>query len=136
MLSLVIASPEQPLFRGEVERVVLPGKQGEFEVLNNHIAIMALLGMGSVIAYPTKGNPVAFCISSGIAQVNHNHVSVMVDSAFEARQNEEKKLREKQAEYRSLLGKKTKSDYAVLMQRLAKLTAELNAIERIRNHRK
>ena len=51
---LEIVSPEATLFSGEVESVAVPGVNGEFQMLNNHAAIVSLLGKGKV---KFAGNP-------------------------------------------------------------------------------
>ena len=40
-MTLEIITPEKSLFKGEVTSVKLPGKNGEFEVLNNHASIIS-----------------------------------------------------------------------------------------------
>lgn len=136
MLDLHISSPEKSFFSGKVNRVVLPGDQGEFEIRKNHIAIMSLLQTGSILAFPESGDPIAFCIDSGLVHVNKNRVSVLVDTAFKARLNEKEKLLAEQRECRNKLNKTDKADYNTLMKKLTELSTELNAINRIRKNRK
>ena len=45
---LEIVSPEATLFSSEVDSVVVPGINGEFEMLNNHAPIVSLLKEGTV----------------------------------------------------------------------------------------
>jgi F-type H+-transporting ATPase subunit epsilon len=45
---LEIVSPEATLFSSEVDSVVVPGVNGEFEMLNNHAPIVSLLKEGTV----------------------------------------------------------------------------------------
>lgn len=51
---LEIVTPEASLVSGEVESVTVPGMDGEFQMLNNHAAIVSLLVEGEV---RFKGNP-------------------------------------------------------------------------------
>ncbi|MGJ8665564.1 MAG: F0F1 ATP synthase subunit epsilon [Patiriisocius sp.] len=51
---LEIVTPEASLVSGEVESVTVPGVEGEFQMLNNHAAIVSLLNAGTV---KFKGNP-------------------------------------------------------------------------------
>lgn len=53
-MHLEIVSPEASLVSGEVESVTVPGVEGEFQMLNNHAAIVSLLTEGQV---KFKGNP-------------------------------------------------------------------------------
>ena len=43
---LEIISPEKIIYSGEVSSVAVPGVQGEFEMLNNHAAIVSSLKKG------------------------------------------------------------------------------------------
>ena len=45
---LEIVTPEASLVSGDVESVTVPGVDGEFQMLNNHAAIVSLLGKGKV----------------------------------------------------------------------------------------
>ena len=45
---LEIVSPEATLFSSEVDSVVVPGVNGEFQMLNNHAPIVSLLTSGVI----------------------------------------------------------------------------------------
>ena len=45
---LEIVSPEKTLFNGDVNSVSVPGVNGEFEMLNNHAAVVSTLKKGFV----------------------------------------------------------------------------------------
>ena len=45
---LEIITPEQTLFKGEVDSVFFPGSSGDFQVLNNHAPIDSTLKQGEV----------------------------------------------------------------------------------------
>jgi F-type H+-transporting ATPase subunit epsilon len=45
---LEIVSPEATLFKGDVESVSVPGVNGEFEMLNNHAAVVSTLKDGFI----------------------------------------------------------------------------------------
>jgi len=45
---LEIVSPEATLFSNDVDSVVVPGINGEFEMLNNHAPIVSLLQEGVI----------------------------------------------------------------------------------------
>ena len=45
---LEIVSPEATLFKGDVDSVSVPGVNGEFEMLNNHAAVVSTLKDGFV----------------------------------------------------------------------------------------
>ncbi|HLV14237.1 MAG TPA: F0F1 ATP synthase subunit epsilon [Xanthomarina sp.] len=45
---LEIVSPEATLFSNEVDSVVVPGINGEFEMLKNHAPVVSLLEKGTI----------------------------------------------------------------------------------------
>ncbi|MAB47119.1 MAG: hypothetical protein CMC05_00630 [Flavobacteriaceae bacterium] len=45
---LEIVSPEATLFSSEVDSVVVPGVNGEFEMLSNHAPIVSILSEGTI----------------------------------------------------------------------------------------
>lgn len=92
-MHLEIVSPEATLFSGEVTSVTVPGVEGEFEMLNNHAAIVSLLQEGNVKfqgdividedheAKFTKGSngEMILSISSGTVEMSDNNVIVLAD---------------------------------------------------------
>ena len=77
-MELIIISPEKTLFQGEVSFVQVPGKKGQFTVLNNHAPIISSLGKGSVV-YKTAENEQSVEITSGLIEVCRNVVTVCVE---------------------------------------------------------
>ncbi|MEX0289914.1 MAG: F0F1 ATP synthase subunit epsilon [Flavobacteriaceae bacterium] len=90
---LEIVSPEATLFAGEVNSVTVPGVDGEFQMLNNHAAIVSLLQEGLVkfegdivieeefetkFSKDEKGKTV-LQITSGTVEMNNNKVIVLAD---------------------------------------------------------
>ncbi len=77
---LEIITPDSKVFEGEVDAVKVPGSKGEFEVLNNHVAIISTLQAGTVkvVGKDTKS---AFKIDSGVIEVSKNKVVILVESA-------------------------------------------------------
>lgn len=74
MLKLKIVSPERIEFDGDVERVVVPGTQGQFEILNDHAPIISTLQKG-VVVYDDKELP----ILGGFVEVQKNIVSLCIE---------------------------------------------------------
>ena len=76
MLKLKIVTPERVEFDGQVERVVVPGTQGQFEILTNHAPIISTLQKG-VVVYDANNLP----ILGGFVEVQKNEVSLCVEKA-------------------------------------------------------
>lgn len=90
---LEIVTPEASLVSGEVESVSVPGVDGEFQMLNNHAAIVSTLQTGKV---KFKGEPTftegfedkftkdndgrwSLEINSGTIEMKDNKVIVLAD---------------------------------------------------------
>ena len=76
---LTIVTPEGQAYQGSVERVVLPGREGEFGVLTNHERFLAPLRVGAVEILTTDG-PLYAAVADGFAEVDGERVTVLVDS--------------------------------------------------------
>lgn len=74
-MTLNIISAEKVEFTGEVSKVTLPGAQGLFTVLENHAALISSLEAGTMV-YTVDGKDETMEIKGGIADINHNVVSV------------------------------------------------------------
>ena len=74
MLKLKIVSPEKIEFDGEGTQIIVPGSQGQFEILTNHAPIISTLQKG-VVTY--DGNELE--ILGGFVSVQQNVVSLCVE---------------------------------------------------------
>ena len=79
MLKLKIVSPERIEFDGEVESVLVPGSQGQFEILKDHAPIISTLDKGLVEYGLPKGQKVQLEILGGFVEVQQNVVSLCVE---------------------------------------------------------
>lgn len=92
-MKLDIISPEGSLFSGEVVSVTVPGADGEFQMLNNHAAIVSVLTKGKVkietnafeisTSYEDKfvkeDNKYVLMIGSGTLEMKDNKAVILVD---------------------------------------------------------
>tara|TARA_B100000927_G_scaffold90589_3_gene73265 strand:- start:11239 stop:11514 length:276 start_codon:yes stop_codon:yes gene_type:complete len=89
---LEIITPEQTLFKGEVDSIFLPGSSGDFQVLNNHAPIVSTLKKGvvkiigkldldsSVVdQFETLDKETILKIESGTVEMSNNQVTLLVD---------------------------------------------------------
>jgi len=88
---LEIISPEKVLFKGEVSSVSVPGTNGEFQLLNNHAAILSTLKEGNVRFevvgsdsdfemsedITTEGSKYTLEIKGGVIEMNNNKATVL-----------------------------------------------------------
>jgi F-type H+-transporting ATPase subunit epsilon len=78
--NLSVISPEQRLFEGPAQFVVVPGHDGEIGILHDHAPLMALLGEG-MLRIETESGAQRFHVSGGFLQVTENEVSVLSEHA-------------------------------------------------------
>lgn len=89
---LEIVTPEATLFKGEVDSIVVPGVNGEFEMLKNHAPIISLLKEGHVkifgnlqleeeveAKFEKKDKGTWLAINSGTIEMKDNKVIVLAD---------------------------------------------------------
>jgi F-type H+-transporting ATPase subunit epsilon len=90
---LEIVTPEATLIKTEVESVSVPGIKGEFQMLNNHAAIVSVLTEGKVRfkgngiqideAYQDKfeknNDEYVLTIASGTVEMKQNKIIVLAD---------------------------------------------------------
>ncbi len=74
MISVTIMSTIKTIFKGEAESVILPGDTGVFEVMSYHKRMMSRLLKGII---DVDGQE--FPIARGIAKVDQNHVTIVVE---------------------------------------------------------
>ena len=79
-MELVALTPEKEIYKGSIKSVKVPGKGGQFEILNDHAAIVAALESGVVRIVAEDGTITNFNIAKGFVEVLNNEVSLLVQS--------------------------------------------------------
>lgn len=78
MLTLKIVSPEKVVYDGPVEKVLVPGTMGQFEILDNHAPLISSLEKGNIV-YTTSEGQQSFAITGGFVAIKKNAVNVCVE---------------------------------------------------------
>jgi len=78
-MHIEIISPEATLFSGEVTRAKFPGKDGSFEVLNNHAAIVAILKKGKIRLVDTNNQTTYYEVNGGVIEMQKNKIIVLAE---------------------------------------------------------
>lgn len=73
-----IVSPEKVVFDGAVERVVVPGTSGEFEILTDHAPIISTLEKGRLVYQDSEGRH-ELMVNGGFVEVQKNNVNICVE---------------------------------------------------------
>jgi len=78
-MNLEIITPDKNVFAGEATAVTFPGTEGQFQVLNNHAALVSTLGRGEVIIDTGTGKK-NYTIDGGVVEVLNNKVLVLAEA--------------------------------------------------------
>ncbi|MGK5595620.1 MAG: ATP synthase F1 subunit epsilon [Parachlamydiaceae bacterium] len=81
MFHLFIATPEKIRFTGMVHSLIAPGSEGYFEILTNHVPLIASLIIGKVAIMDENHQKWLFAISGGVIEVMQNQVTLLADTA-------------------------------------------------------
>jgi F-type H+-transporting ATPase subunit epsilon len=75
---LEIYTPDKKVFEGQVDSATFPGSKGNFQVLNNHAALISTLEKGKV-AYRIKNDIHEILILGGVVEVKNNKVVLLAE---------------------------------------------------------
>ena len=107
-IQLDVVTPERLVVAKKVEMVVAPGAEGEFGVLAGHIPFLSTLRSGE-LRYTAGGQVNYLAVTGGFAEVGPDKVTVLADSAEEAREidiDRAKRAKDRAEERLRLTGRK------------------------------
>ena len=78
-MKLEILTPEKTLFNDEVLSVQVPGKSGNFEMLNNHMPIVSSLKKGVVKITNMQQKERKIEINSGVIEMKQNKIIILAE---------------------------------------------------------
>lgn len=79
-MNIEILTLEKILLSTEAKSVVLPGKSGRFEILNNHAPIISILDSGTIKVTDTKNEERHIEIISGSVEMINNKVTILAET--------------------------------------------------------
>ena len=132
-----IVSAEAEIFRGEATLVVVTGEVGELGIAPRHAPLITRLPPGKVVVTQANGEKLDFAISGGILEVQPQVVTILADTAIRADEIDEAKVRKaKEEAERVLAGRGEAMDLVEAQKKMAEVTAQLQALERLRKNLK
>ena len=132
-----IVSAEDEIFHGEAELLVATGELGELGIAPRHAPLITRLKPGKVIVTLPGGEQLDFAVSGGILEVQPQVVTVLADTAIRAQDIDEAAVLAAKAEAERMLAHRGEAmEVAEAQQRLAEVTAQLQALERLRKNLK
>jgi F-type H+-transporting ATPase subunit epsilon len=78
--NLFIATPEEVIYDGGAKDLKAPGGDGYFEVLSHHAPMISTLKEGEFEYTDANDQKFHYKITGGILEIDHNKVSVLIDS--------------------------------------------------------
>jgi F-type H+-transporting ATPase subunit epsilon len=78
-VKLEIITPDQTLFKGEVDSLNVPGKKSPFTILHNHAPIISILEKGPVKFIPHGQTQELISIQGGVIEVTRNTIIILAD---------------------------------------------------------
>ncbi|HRY33880.1 MAG TPA: ATP synthase F1 subunit epsilon [Bacteroidales bacterium] len=78
-MHLDIITPDSSIFTGEVSLVQLPGKDGSFEILNQHAPLIAVLKHGEIRILDPQKHEKIFTVKGGVVEVSNNRILVLAE---------------------------------------------------------
>ena len=93
-MNIKILTPEFVVFEGDVSSVLLPGKNGDFQIMKDHAAIVASLSGGKVKLFTNeidekfsrhftkeseKESVFSFPLKSGVIEFNNNKGIILAE---------------------------------------------------------
>lgn len=133
MLQLEIVTPEAKTYSESVERVNLPGTEGELGIYPDHVPLMTQIHAGEIAAY--KDGEVQFlAVGEGFVEITGGKVAVLTDMAIKESDIDEQAAEEakRRAEAR-LQEKLSDEELASVSAALAHSLAQLK-VKRRRRH--
>jgi F-type H+-transporting ATPase subunit epsilon len=81
-IKLSIVTPTGEIFNDDVKSLTLPGKEGEFGVLEGHASLVSALTVGVIVIEKTDSTTEAIAINWGYVNVSESIVDELVDGAI------------------------------------------------------
>jgi len=129
-IELEIVTPEQLLFSGEVDEVVVPGSQGYLGILPGHAPLLSELQIG-VISYRQESQEYRVFCSWGFVEVLPDRVSILAEAAESPDQINVEKARAHQIRAEQLLrSDDPDTDYAQALLDLREAETRLDLAEK------
>ena len=130
-----IVSAEAQIFSGEATLVVATGEVGELGIAPKHAPLITRLKPGKVVVTTPSGEHLDFAISGGMLEVQPEVVTVLADTAVRAQDIDEAAVRAaKEEAERILAGRGEAMEIVEAQKRLAEVSAQLAALERLRKN--
>ena len=128
-LELEVLTPSGAIFNGPVKSVTVPGEEGEFGVLPEHVGLTTLLQAGVVDIIKENGKKESIVVNWGVVQIASNLVTVLVDGAVAIRGDSESEVAKALDEAKDLIASVADSHSMI-----ASVSARIESAAHNQNH--
>ena len=129
-ISLKVLAPNQNVYQGEAEEVILPSTTGQLGVLPGHISLVTAIDIG-VLRLRTKSQWQSIALMGGFAEIESDEVIVLVNNAEIGSeinvQNAEKDLREAKIAISKFSENDKSSEKIKALRQISKAEARIQA---------
>ncbi len=132
-----IVSAEEEIFRGDATMLVATGEMGELGIAPKHAPLITRLKPGKIVVTLPNGEQLDFAVTGGILEVQPQVVTILADTAIRAQDIDEAAVRVAKEEAERILARRGEPmEVAEAQARLAEVTVQLQALERLRKNMK
>lgn len=132
-----IVSAEDEIFRGDATMLVATGEMGELGIAPKHAPLITRLKPGKIVVTLPNGEQLDFAVTGGILEVQPQVVTILADTAIRAQDIDEAAVRVAKEEAERILERRGEPmEVAEAQARLAEVTVQLQALERLRRNMK
>jgi len=132
-----IVSAEDEIFRGEATMLVATGEMGELGIAPKHAPLITRLKPGKIVVTLPSGEQMDFAVTGGILEVQPQVVTILADTAIRAQDIDEAAVVAAKEEAERILARRGEPmEVAEAQARLAEVTVQLQALERLRRNMK
>jgi|SRR5437588_9421293 len=80
-IHLDVVTPERKIFEADVDRVEVPGLDGELGILPGHTPLVSLLKPAGLLSYHIGNDTGEMAISDGLVEISSDRVTVLANRA-------------------------------------------------------
>ena len=81
---LEIISPQEKVFDDEIDLCIMPGSEGDFGVLKNHMPFLTTLRLGIAYIYKGKKLVETFLVNGGVIEVSNNRCTLLTEDILKS----------------------------------------------------
>ncbi len=82
---LEIISPQDKIFNDEIDLCVMPGIEGDFGVLKNHMPFLTTLRLGITYIYKENKLIEKYLVNGGVVEISENQCTLLTEDIIKSK---------------------------------------------------